>query len=603
MAAPPLLALAGIRYHLGGQPILDGVDLAIAPGERLSLVGRNGAGKSTLLRILAGEPIADGGTRFAQPGATIATLPQEPDFAGHASVAHYVASALPDSLGPSDYRVEALLSEIKLDGARDPAALSGGEARRAALARALVAEPDVMLLDEPTNHLDLPTIEWLEDKLGNWKGAYVLVSHDRRFLTNLTRAVLWLDRGIVRRLDKGYAAFEGWSTEILEREATERHKLDRLIERETEWAGRSIRARRTRNEGRLRALAELRRQRRRQIGPTGSATIETGPAEPSGSLAITARNIGKRWGEKVIVENFSTRVFRRDRIGLIGPNGAGKTTLLRMLIGELEPDCGSVKLGANLVPVVIDQRRAALDPDRTPWEILADRNDHVLVRGQPRHVMTYLREYLFRDEQARQPVATLSGGERNRLLLAKALAAPSNMLVLDEPTNDLDADTLDLLQEALSDYDGTVLLVSHDRDFLDRLVTSTIALEGDGTAIEYAGGYSDYLAQRGQRDAPASAATTAPRKEKPASGRESPPARQRLGYKRERALAELPKKIDALHTEIAALNEALADADLYNRDPNAFAAKSGRLASAQAELDSAETEWLELEMLKEELGG
>jgi ATP-binding cassette subfamily F protein uup len=468
----------------------------------------------------------------------------------------------------------------------------------------LVAEPDVMLLDEPTNHLDLPTIEWLEDKLGQWKGAYVLVSHDRRFLTTLTRAVLWLDRGIVRRLDRGYDAFEGWSSEIVEREAVERHKLDRLIERETEWAGKSIRARRTRNEGRLRALGELRKQRRQQIGPVGRATIETGPAEQSGALVITARNISKSFagvgGEKTIVRDFSTRIFRKDRIGLIGPNGAGKTTLLKMLIGELEPDSGTVKLGANLIPVVIDQRRLALDPDKTPWEILADRNDHVLVRGTPRHVMTYLREYLFRDEQARQPVRTLSGGERNRLLLAKALAAPSNLLVLDEPTNDLDADTLDLLQEALDDYDGTVLLVSHDRDFLDRLVTSTIALEGDGTATEYAGGYSDHLVQRGPREA--SAAPAVEKKEK-AGARESAPQKQRLGYKRERALAELPKKIEALQAEMVAINEVLADSTLYVRDPKAFAAKSARLGAAQAELDTAETEWLELEMLKEELSG
>ena len=601
MAEPPLLGLTGIRYHLGDQTILDGVELAIAPGERLSLVGRNGAGKSTLLRILAGAPIADGGTRFAQPGATVATLLQEPDFTGHPTVGHYVASALTDSLGAADYRVAALLTELKLDGAREPAGLSGGEARRAALARALVAEPDVLLLDEPTNHLDLPTIEWLEEKLGSWRGAYVLVSHDRRFLANLTRAVLWLDRGIVRRLDKGYAEFDTWSSDILEREATERHKLDRLIERETEWAGKSIRARRTRNEGRLRALGELRKQRRQQIGPVGRAVIETGTAEQSGSLAITARGISKAYGERTIVRDFSTRIFRKDRIGLIGPNGAGKTTLLRMLIGELEPDTGSVKLGANLMPVVIDQRRTALDPDKTPWEILADRNDHVLVRGHQRHVMTYLREYLFRDEQARQPVRTLSGGERNRLLLAKALAAPSNLIVLDEPTNDLDADTLDLLQEALSDYDGTVLLVSHDRDFLDRLVTSTIALEGDGNATEYAGGYTDYLAQRGPRETLAVA--TAPRKDKASSPRQTAAPKQRLGYKRERALAELPKKIDALQAEMAALNEALADARLYSRDPRAFAAKTARLGAAQAELDAAETEWLELEMLREELNG
>jgi ATP-binding cassette subfamily F protein uup len=600
MAEPPLLALQDIRYRLGDQTILDGVELSIAPGERLSLIGRNGAGKSTLLRILAGEPIADSGTRFAQPGAVVATLPQEPDFTGHETVADYVTSALADSLGPSDYRVAALLDELKLDGARAPSELSGGEARRAALARALVAEPDVLLLDEPTNHLDLPTIEWLEATLAAWKGAYVLVSHDRRFLTNLARAVLWLDRGIVRRLDRGYAEFEAWSNDILEREATERHKLDRLIERETEWAGKSIRARRTRNEGRLRALGELRKQRRQQIGPVGRAVIETGSAEQSGALAITARNISKSWGDKVVVREFSTRIFRRDRIGLIGPNGAGKTTLLRMLIGELEPDTGSVKLGANLMPVVIDQRRTALDPEKTPWEILADRNDHVLVRGQQRHVMTYLREYLFRDEQARQPVRTLSGGERNRLLLAKALAAPSNLIVLDEPTNDLDADTLDLLQEALADYDGTVLLVSHDRDFLDRLVTSTIALEGDGTAIEYAGGYSDYLVQRGPHETPTAAPP--PRREKATSApREATPAKQRLGYKRERALAELPKKMDALHAEMAALGEALADPALYTRDPKGFAAKTARLGAAQAELDAAETEWLELEMLREEL--
>jgi ATP-binding cassette subfamily F protein uup len=404
----------------------------------------------------------------------------------------------------------------------------------------------------------------------------------------------------VRRLDRGYDAFETWSADILEREATERHKLDRLIERETEWAGKSIRARRTRNEGRLRALGELRKQRRQQIGPVGRATIEVGEAQQSGALMITARNISKRFDDKVIVKDFSTRIFRKDRVGLIGPNGAGKTTLLRMLTGELEPDTGTVKLGANLIPVVIDQRRTALDPDKTPWEILAERGDHVLVRGTPRHVMTYLREYLFKDEQARQPVRTLSGGERNRLLLAKALAAPSNLLVLDEPTNDLDADTLDLLQEALGDYDGTVLLVSHDRDFLDRLVTSTIALEGDGTAVEYAGGYSDYLLQRPEREIPMAA---------PASRRERAPApptreqKQRLGYKRERALAELPKKMEKLQAEIGELQAVLADADLYRRDPKTFNARTARLGAVQAELEAAETEWLELEMLREELGG
>ena len=603
MAEPPLLALSGIRFHLGDQTILDGVELGIAPGERLSLVGRNGAGKSTLLRILAGEPIFDGGTRFAQPGATIATLPQEPDFGGHASVAAYVASVLPDSPGPSDYRIAAILEEMKLDGDRQPGELSGGEARRAALARVLVGEPDVMLLDEPTNHLDLPTIEWLEEKLSKWRGAYVLVSHDRRFLTTLSRAVLWLDRGIVRRLDRGYGEFETWSTDIVEREATERHKLDRLIERETEWAGKSIRARRTRNEGRLRALNALRQQRRDQIGPVGRATIEAGQAEASGALVVTARNISKRWGEKVIVEDFSTRIFRKNRIGLIGPNGAGKTTLLKMLMGELAPDSGTVKLGASLLPVVIDQRRIGLDPDKTPWEILADRNDHVLVRGHPTHVMTYLREYLFRDEQARQPVRTLSGGERNRLLLAKALAAPSNMIVLDEPTNDLDADTLDLLQEALADYDGTVLLVSHDRDFLDRVVSGVIMPEGNGRWLEYAGGYSDMLMQRGANLArlPVAKAAAKDRPAPRAVASDTAPRKRKLSFNEKHALETLPNTIAGLQAKIHTLQEKLHDPDLYARDRNVFDRASAALSDAQAELAVAEEKWLALEILREEI--
>ena len=507
--------------------------------------------------------------------------------------------ALADSLGPGDYRVAALLDEVKLDGAAIPPSCRA--ARRAARRWPAPWWPSPTCCcstSPPTISTCRPSNGWRTSSR-RWKGAYVLVSHDRRFLANLARAVLWLDRGIVRRLDKGYAEFDDWSTDILEREATERHKLDRLIERETEWAGKSIRARRTRNEGRLRALGELRKQRRQQIGPAGRATIEAGTAEQSGALAITARNISKRFGERTIVENFSTRIFRRDRIGLIGPNGAGKTTLLRMLIGDLEPDTGSVKLGANLVPVVIDQRRAALDPDKTPWETLADRNDHLLVRGRPMHVMSYLREYLFRDEQARQPVRTLSGGERNRLLLAKALAAPSNLLVLDEPTNDLDADTLDLLQEALADYDGTVLLVSHDRDFLDRLVTSTIALEGDGTAIEYAGGYSDYVCSaaraRRRRRTPSPRKDKAPVRENAPEGAPGLQARARTG----RAAQEdrRPAGRDG------GPQQALADPGLYAAIRKAFAAKTARLAAAQAELDAAETEWLELELLREDSSG
>ncbi len=599
MAPPPLLALGDARYRIGDQVILDGASLGVGRGERLCLVGRNGAGKSTLLRLLAGEIQADSGERFMQPGARVATLPQEPDLSAFASVAHYVAAGLDDAHSPDDHRVATVLDELRLDGAAPPASLSGGEARRAALARALVAEPDILLLDEPTNHLDLPTIEWLEAKLEAWRGGYVLISHDRRFLSRLAKAVLWLDRGVVRRLDEGYDKFEAWSDAILEREETERHKLDRLIERETVWAGKSIRARRTRNEGRLRALKDLRELRKTQIAQTGRVKMEAGAAEQGGTLAIEAKGIAKSFGDRVIVSNFSTRILRGHRVGLIGRNGAGKTTLLRMLIGELAPDSGTVRLGVNLVPVVIDQRRVQLDPASTPWKVLADVNDHVMVRGRPLHVMSYLREFLFRDDQARQPVGTLSGGERNRLLLAKALAAPSNLLVLDEPTNDLDADTLDLLQETLDDYDGTVLLVSHDRDFLDRLVTSTIAMEGDGTAIEYAGGYSDYLLQR---PPPKEAVVTrsAPRVEPAAPRAES---RRKLSYKQQRALDDLPGRIEALHAEIAALNTKLADATLYARDPVAFNAAMKKLATAQSTLTAAEDEWLELESLREELAG
>jgi ATP-binding cassette subfamily F protein uup len=600
MAPPPLLALNDARYRIGDQVILDGAALGVGRSERLCLVGRNGAGKSTLLRLLAGEVLPDAGERFIQPGARVGTLPQEPDLSPYASVADYIAAGLEDAHGPDDHRVATVLDELRLDGQARPSSLSGGEARRAALARVLVAEPDILLLDEPTNHLDLPTIEWLEAKLESWRGGYVLVSHDRRFLSRLAKAVLWLDRGVVRRLDEGFDKFEAWSDAILEREETERHKLDRLIERETVWAGKSIRARRTRNEGRLRQLKDLRELRRTQIAQTGRVKMEAGTAEQGGTLAIEARAIAKSFGDRPIVSNFSTRILRGHRVGLIGRNGAGKTTLLRMLIGELQPDSGTVRLGANLVPVVIDQRRVQLDPASTPWKVLADVNDHVMVRGRPLHVMSYLREFLFRDDQARQPVATLSGGERNRLLLAKALAAPSNLLVLDEPTNDLDADTLDLLQETLDEYDGTVLLVSHDRDFLDRLVTSTIAMEGDGTAIEYAGGYSDYLLQRPPPKEAVAASRPTPR---PETSTPKAEARRKLSYKQQRALDDLPRRIETLHAEIAALNSRLADATLYARDPSAFNTAMTRLSTTQAALTAAEDEWLELETLREELAG
>jgi ATP-binding cassette subfamily F protein uup len=604
MPAPPLLALRDVGYHLADQTVLDGASFGVGRGERLCLVGRNGAGKSTLLRIAAGLLAHDAGERFVQPGASIAYLPQEPDLGIAPTVAAYIAGGLGDA-ADDDYRVAQWLTTIRLDGGRDTASLSGGEGRRAAIARAMIGAPDILLLDEPTNHLDLPAIEWLEATLRDWRGGFVLISHDRRFLVNLADAVLWLDRGRVRRLDAGYARFDAWAEDILAREEVERQKLDRLIESETAWSVTSIRARRTRNEGRLRRLRELRETRRALIAQTGRVAMEAGAASASGTLAIEAKAVAKRYGDRVILKPFSSRILRGDRVGIIGPNGAGKTTLLRLLIGELEPDSGTVRRSPTLQPEVIDQRRAALDPTQTVWQALAGRNDHIIVQGTAKHVVGYMRQFLFRDEQARQPVSALSGGERNRLLLAKALAAPSNLLVLDEPTNDLDSDTLDLLQETLADYDGTVLLVSHDRDFLDRVVTSTIALDGDGTAVEYAGGYSDYLLQRGPRPAATAASSSAPPAPAP-----SPPPRaadrgkaRKLSHKQQRALDALPTTIAALQAEIATLTAALADPELYRRDAAGFAAKTARLAAAQAEVDAAEHDWLELELLREALAG
>jgi ATP-binding cassette subfamily F protein uup len=605
MPPPPILALRDVRYRLGQQVLLDGAELAIGRGERLCLVGRNGSGKSTLLRIAAGELQPDAGERFLQPGTRVGRLEQEPDFTGHATVAAFVAAGLDGSDTAAQHRVDAMLDEVRLDGGRDPVTLSGGESRRAALARALVAHPDILLLDEPTNHLDLPTIEWLEARIEAFAGAVLLISHDRRFLERLTRVCLWLDRAIVRRLDAGFVQFDDWSSGILEREAVEAQKLDRLIEREAVWSVQSIRARRTRNQGRMRRLQDLRIERRRLQGPQGLVRMEASGADASGKLAIEAKGIAKSWGEREVLRPFATRILRGDRVGIVGPNGAGKTTLLRLLTGELEPDAGSVRLGVNLRIATIDQKRAALDPEKTVWETLAGRNDQVFLNGKPRHVMSYLRDFLFTDQQARQKVGKLSGGERNRLLLAQALTVPSNLLVLDEPTNDLDMETLDLLQELLADYDGTVLLVSHDRDFLDRVVTSTIAMEGDGSAIEYAGGYTDYRLQRGER-AEAKAASLPSRGSRAGEGARradggATRVPTKLSYKQQRSLEELPKRIEALGREITALQRELADPTLFRRDGGRFAAAGARLATAQSELDAAEHEWLELELQREAL--
>jgi ATP-binding cassette subfamily F protein uup len=601
--APPVLLLSDIGLTFGGTPLLAGADLSVAPGERVCLVGRNGSGKSTLLRIAAGLVEPDRGKRFVQPGATIRYLPQEPDFSGHPTTLAFVEAGL----GPGDdpYQARFRLEQLGLTGAEDPRSLSGGEVRRTALAQVLAPEPDILLLDEPTNHLDLATIEWLEEELKATRSAIVLISHDRRFLENLSRATVWLDRGETRRIEAGFAGFEAWRDDVLAQEERDRHKLDRKLAAEADWLRYGVTARRKRNVRRLGELQALRRQRREAPRATGQVAMGAAEAEASGKLVIEAKSIGKSYGDLVLVDGFSTRIARGDRIGIIGPNGSGKTTLLSMLTGSLAPDRGSVRLGANLELATIDQRRESLDPDWTLSEALTGgRGDTVIVGGEARHVVGYMKDFLFSPDQARTPLRVLSGGERGRLLLARALAKPSNLLVLDEPTNDLDLETLDVLEEMLGAYPGTVLLVSHDRDFLDRTVNAVIVPDGGGRWIEYAGGYSDMLAQRGA--APAGRAARRPEREPagPASvaaSREAAPARRRLGFHEQHALKTLPQRIDALAAEVELLRRRLDDRELFARDRASFDKASSALAAAEAELADAEERWLELELLREEI--
>ena len=602
--APPLLQLTDIHLTFGGTPLLTGAELGVGEGERLCLVGRNGSGKSTLLKIAAGLVEEDRGERFAQPTATIRYLPQEPDLSAFATTLAYVEAGL--APGDEPYRARYLLEQLGLTGEEAPANLSGGEARRAALARVLAPEPDILLLDEPTNHLDLPAIEWLESELKNMRSALVLISHDRRFLESLSRATVWLDRGITRRLDKGFAAFEAWRDEVLEQEERERHKLDRKIAMELDWLRYGVTARRKRNQRRLGELGAMRRERREQRRVLGNVDMTVSEAELSGTLVIEAKHIAKAYGERRIVEDFSIRIFRGERVAIVGANGAGKTTLVEMLTGRLAPDAGTVRLGANVAMARLDQTRSALDPEASLTEVLTDgAGDSVIVNGQSRHVVSYMKDFLFSPEQARTPVKVLSGGERARLLLAKALASPSNLLVLDEPTNDLDLETLDLLQEMLADYAGTVLLVSHDRDFLDRAATSVLMAEGQGRFVEYAGGYSDMVAQRGSGvDARAVEKAKAQKPPKPAAEKPAGPApRKKLSFKDKHALETLPARIAELEKTVAELATRLSDETLYARDPDGFARVSAKLAEVQGELSAAEERWLELEMLREELEG
>ncbi|MGB0959914.1 MAG: ABC-F family ATP-binding cassette domain-containing protein [Halocynthiibacter sp.] len=598
MARIPLLQLTDISLTFGGDPVFSNLSLVVQPGDRLALVGRNGSGKSTLMKVMAGLVEPDTGERILPAGVTTGYMEQDPDLSDYETLGDFAAR----DLDPADaYKIEMAADGLKFDPARPVATASGGERRRAALAKLLAEAPELMLLDEPTNHLDIEAISWLEDHLKTTKAGYVLISHDRAFLRALTRATLWVDRGAVRRQETGFDGFEAWRDTIWAEEDMQRHKLNRKIKAESRWAVEGISARRKRNQGRVRALQDLRAEKSSQIKRQGTASLELSAAPKSGKKVIEATEITKSFGDRVILRPFDIKINRGDCIAFVGPNGAGKTTLLNMLIGQMEPDSGEVKLGTKLEIAVFDQNRAQLDPDMNLWESLtgdpdmrvSGRADQVMVRGVPRHVVGYLKDFLFDEAQARAPVRSLSGGEKARLLLAKIMARESNLLVLDEPTNDLDVETLDLLQEILGDYDGTVLLVSHDRDFLDRVAASTVAMEGDGNAVMYAGGWTDYQEQRKEDAKPAKGDVPKAKSVKKAD-KETQPA-EGLSFSERDKLEKLPAQMARLEAEIAKLEEFLMDPELFTSAPVKFQKASEGLAERQQALAAAEEEWLLLE--------
>ncbi|WP_333814903.1 ABC-F family ATP-binding cassette domain-containing protein [Tabrizicola sp.] len=598
MARAPLLQLSGISLTFGGNPVFDDLSLTVQPGDRIALVGRNGSGKSTLMKVMAGLVEPDQGVRTVPPGVTVGYMEQEPDLSRFATLGDFAASDLPEG---QDYRLAVVAEGLKFDPATPVATASGGERRRAALAKLLAEAPELMLLDEPTNHLDIQAIEWLERELLETRAAFVLISHDRAFLRALSKATLWIDRGEVRRREAGFEGFEDWRETIWAEEDEARHKLDRKIKHEAKWAVEGISARRKRNMGRVRALQALRAERKAQIRRQGTAAFALDAGPTSGKKVIEATGLTKAYGDKRIVKDFSLRVLRGDRVAFVGPNGVGKTTLLKMLTGEVQPDAGTVTLGTNLEIAIFDQTRTRLDVNASLWDNLtvdplmrvSGSSDQVMVRGTPKHVVAYLKDFLFDERQARAPVRSLSGGERARLLLAKLMAQPSNLLILDEPTNDLDVETLDLLQDILGEYDGTVLLVSHDRDFIDRIATTTVAMEGGGRAQAYPGGWSDYAAQRPAlvdaeaKSAPKAAAATPAKPDSAAKP-------TGLSFTERKRLDDLPDLIARLESEIGKLATLLADADLFIREPVKFRKATEALADRQSALEAAESEWLEL---------
>ena len=601
LMAPTLLTLTDIALNFGTTPLLESAELTVRPRDRCCLVGRNGSGKSTLLKIAAGLVEPDSGVRFLQPGTTIRYLPQEPDLSFFKTARDYIEAGL---IGADDNaRIPYLLDALGLSGDEDPAIMSGGEIRRAALARTLAPHPDILMLDEPTNHLDLPAIEWLEKELASLPSAILLISHDRKFLENLSRRTIWIDRGETRFLDKGFSFFENWRDGYLEQEDLDQHKLKRKIHREQHWIVHGVSGRRKRNVRRVKELASLRQQVRDQKQVVGSATIAVTEGQSSGKRVAILENVSKSFEGRSIVSDFSIKIARGERIGIVGPNGSGKTTLLKLLMGEHQPDNGRIERGVNLQPLIIDQKRESLNPDWTLSEAMSDNGgDKVIVDGNSVHVIKYMKDFLFLPEQARTPLHALSGGERGRLQLARGLRLPSNLLILDEPTNDLDLETLDLLQELVADYKGTVVVVSHDRDFLDRTVTRTIAYEGKARWQVYAGGYSDMVDQRGAGVQARRRAEKAKREKSESDPAAKASVKPKLSYKHKFRLEQLPAELAALEAKKSALETIMADAEFFKRDPDGFNAALASFQEVQAKLHASEEEWLELEMLREDAG-
>lgn len=590
----PILTIKNARLSFGLTPLFTGIDLNISRGDKICLVGRNGSGKSTLMKVICGQIEADTAEIFIQPGTKISYMPQEPDFDGFSTLREYILSGLDNNVAEQAYKADILIEYLEIMENQAPSASSGGELKKASLAKALVGEPDILLLDEPTNHLDISTIEKLEEIINKFKGAVVVISHDRMFLNHVSEKSFWLDRGILHSSNKGFLHFDEWQEQILEQEIIAQKYLNKKIEEETEWLHKGVTARRKRNQGRLRRLQQLRQERREQIKQIGSVNLEIDLSELRSRLVIEAKHIYKTYGSRELVKDFSIRVMKGNRLGIVGPNGAGKTTLIKLLTKKLAPDSGFVRIGKNLEEAYFDQNRMTLDPKKTLWKTLCNEGDHIWVRGRYRHVVAYLKDFLFKPDQAQCPVSALSGGEKNRLMLAVALARPSNFLVLDEPTNDLDMDTLDLLQEVLDEYQGTILIVSHDRDFMDKVATSLLYMKGDGTITEHVGSYSELLEKlRGT-----------PEKKLPNPGRKEVSNTSlsnqkngvnKLSYKDKRLLEVLPDEIAVLEKRIAEIEQRLyTETDLYSRAPEEFDNLTKELKTSREEKEQKENTWLEI---------